>query len=449
MAKALVIFLLLPSLLFCQNLVPNPSFEELTACPTGEGQVVLASPWAWVLTPDLYSPCSGNSILQPPNIHGCEYLPAYDGKNYIGMYVYNSKEFVKVNLVDTLEAGRYYYARFYVAPNEDCNSNIPVTYTDAIGLAVKGTGPNDAFEIIAENSGKILKDTTKWTKVSGCFKAKGNELILQIGNFRNDNQTLLETNMQQVPDNQQFNYMYIDEVLVTAFDPFPDTVLMCNGSPVNLNANFYDADYQWDTGDTNALAIVADTGSYVVTATIDGCELREKVTVVNLDYNSLSPPDTSICQGDEIKLIPGIPGTYHWSNGSTSKNLVARKQGSYKATITNTCGEFKFQQNLKTEDCRCRLYIPNAFSPNGDGINDLLEIGLGCDYEYMTKHFEVFDRWGNSVFATEDIGIEKWDGYYRGKHAQAGIYTWFLTYDIMYDRTIRTILEEGGVTLIE
>ncbi|MBI1225662.1 MAG: T9SS type B sorting domain-containing protein [Bacteroidetes bacterium] len=435
--------------LTAQNLVPNPSFEDLKTCPTGNGQIAVAEPWQWVLTPDLYNSCSTDPSLKVPFVRSCEYLPAHTGEGYAGMYVYNSREYVKIRLLDTLEAGKYYYARFYVAPDEDCAGNVPTSFTDAIGLGLKGTAPNDNFEIVAEHSGTVIMDTANWTKVSGCFQAKGNELILQIGNFRDEDETILETDMPQIPNSQQFNYMYIDDVLITLFDPFPDTVLMCNGQPVNLDASFYDADFQWTTGDTNAFTVVFDTGSYTVIANIDGCTLREKVTVVDANFANLMPTDTTFCKGDEILLAPGIPGQYSWSNGKKTENIKVTKSGTYSATITNNCGEFNFKQKAIATDCLCRIYVPNVFSPNGDGINDLLEIGMGCDYEYETKHLEIYDRWGNSVFSTNKIGTEKWDGTYRGKPAQTGVYTWFLTYDLSYEGKIRSILEEGSVTLLD
>jgi gliding motility-associated-like protein len=432
-----------------QNLVPNPSFETLKSCPTGSGQVELAEPWKAVLTPDLFNACSASATYRVPLNQDCNYLPAYEGKGYAGMFVYNSNEFLHVRLLDTLEYGKYYYVRFYVAPDEDCNnSSQPTTFTDGIGLGVKGTGPNDNYKVVAQNRGEILNDTMNWTKVSGCFIAEGNELELRIGNFLDDDSTLVETNMPQVPNSQQFNYMFVDEVVLAPFDPFPDTVLLCDGQPVNLDATFYDADIQWLTGDTSPVLLAFDTGQYVVIAEIDGCQLQEKVTVVNLDYSSLMPPDTSVCNGDEILISLGIPGIYLWENGSNKKSIIATKTDIYKATITNTCGDFRFEQAVQTEDCRCRLFVPNVFSPNGDGINDLLEIGLGCEYEYLPSHFEVYDRWGNLVFETDQFLVNKWDGIYKGKPAQMGTYTWFLTYELMYEDLSRTILEEGGVTIV-
>ncbi len=432
-----------------QNLIPNPSFEILKACPTGSGQLDLAEPWEAILTPDLFNVCSESVTYGVPQNQTCNYLLPQEGDGYTGMFVYNSHEFIRVTLTDTLETGRRYYVRFFVAAEDNCGAtNIPYATTDAIGLAVKGTGPIDNFRVVAQNRGTVISDALKWTKVSGCFVAEGNELIVQIGNFLDDDSTLIATNMPQVPNTQQFNYMFVDDVLLTPFDPFPDTLLLCDGQPLNLNASFYDANLQWLTGETSPVLLALDTGNFVVTATIDGCVMREEVTVVNFSYKDLMPPDTSICKGDEIRLSPGIPGRYRWQNGDEAKTITISKPDTYKAVVSNMCGDFNFEQKLTNEDCRCSVFVPNIFTPNGDGINDLLEIGLGCDYEYIPKQFRIFNRWGGLAFSADNFLAIKWDGNQQGKPAQNGEFTWYLSYELIYDGRSRLIIEDGSVTVV-
>lgn len=431
-----------------QNMVPNASFETLVSCPTGSGQVGLAEPWLAALTPDLYNPCAVAVTYQAPLNQGCNYLPAKDGVGYVGLFVFNSREYVNVALTDTLEKGKYYYVSFFVAPDQDCdNPGEAKTFTDAIGLAVQGFEPNSPFKVVAENRGTVINDTQNWTKVSGCFAAEGNELNLRIGNFLPDDSVTIQTDMPQLPITQQFNYMYVDDVVLVPFDPFPDTVLMCDGQPVNLDATFYDADFQWVTGEDGPFILALDTGSYEVEATLDGCVLREKVAVVNLDYDSFFPPDTLICIGNELRLSPQIPGEYRWSDGSRNKQLTVKQEDEYVATITNTCGEFTFRQQVNTTDCRCRLFVPNAFSPNADGINDELRIGFGCDFEFVPKRFEVYDRWGANVFVTDDPLNDFWDGEKNGKLANQDVYTWYFIYDVFYENAKREILEEGSFVM--
>ncbi len=87
------------------------------------------------------------------------------------------------------------------------------------------------------------------------------------------------------------------------------------------------------------------------------------------------------------------------------------------------------------------VYIPNIFSPNGDGINDILFVrGSNIDQLY----FAVFSRWGEKVFETRDMNCG-WDGTYIGKHAETGVYVYFIEATLS---TEKTITKSGDVTLI-
>ena len=72
------------------------------------------------------------------------------------------------------------------------------------------------------------------------------------------------------------------------------------------------------------------------------------------------------------------------------------------------------------------FHIPNAFSPNNDQNNDLLEFYAGWDI--LNFQLSIFDRWGNEVFTTQTIG-DFWDGRYKDKLVNTGIYTYVLTYE--------------------
>ncbi|MCB0689334.1 MAG: gliding motility-associated C-terminal domain-containing protein, partial [Saprospiraceae bacterium] len=76
-----------------------------------------------------------------------------------------------------------------------------------------------------------------------------------------------------------------------------------------------------------------------------------------------------------------------------------------------------------------RIFVPNAFTPNGDGINDFAEVFTGNEVEFISS-FEVYDRWGNSVFLASDFSPgavnARWDGSYRGQPLNPGVYIYLL-----------------------
>ena len=95
------------------------------------------------------------------------------------------------------------------------------------------------------------------------------------------------------------------------------------------------------------------------------------------------------------------------------------------------------------------VYIPDAFSPNQDGINDELIVFANNQQIKRILNFMVFNRWGNQVFAKEDFYPNDpkfgWDGIFDGKIAPTGIYPYKAQAELI-DGTILTL--SGQVTLL-
>jgi gliding motility-associated-like protein len=113
----------------------------------------------------------------------------------------------------------------------------------------------------------------------------------------------------------------------------------------------------------------------------------------------------------EIRLsVSGgtMPYQYNWSNGSTDQNLENLDAGDYAVTITDANGcELKYTEAIIPENQNVPLVINNAFSPNGDGINDywvIKNIEL-----YPGSELVVLNRWGNEIYTTKDYA-NNWDG---------------------------------------
>jgi gliding motility-associated-like protein len=91
-------------------------------------------------------------------------------------------------------------------------------------------------------------------------------------------------------------------------------------------------------------------------------------------------------------------------------------------------------------------YLPNIFSPNYDGVNDVFQAFLSnCVVQVNT--FQVYDRWGNAVYVQQNIPPDaaRWDGRFRGQDAPAGVYVYYLEVEL-YDG--RAFLLKGDVTLV-
>ena len=98
--------------------------------------------------------------------------------------------------------------------------------------------------------------------------------------------------------------------------------------------------------------------------------------------------------------------------------------------------------------CDCKVFVPTAFSPNNDGVNDELEVYFGCDFDYKVKRFQVYNRWGNLVFTAENTNSIKWNGQMNNQKLNSDAYVWFLEYEYVEDGATKKAVESGDFTII-
>lgn len=128
--------------------------------------------------------------------------------------------------------------------------------------------------------------------------------------------------------------------------------------------------------------------------------------------------DPLICMGDStevrVELLPvldtdpyEIPFSLVWSTEGEAgfENNVAG--GEHYITATNACGSSVALAEVEEEYCGCHVWIPNAFTPDGDGLNEGFRIESSCEWDAFS--FQVFNRWGEQVWSTDDAE-RPWDG---------------------------------------
>lgn len=204
MKKLLLFFLLIFS--FCKvnptyaqtNLVPNPSFEQYSGCPTVDCGISLATGWNSAgYTPDYYNSCASWSSGVPTNSVGYQY-PA-NGNAYAGIATWGGgiREYIVANLISPLETGKKYFVNFqasridrfvYCAHNKIGALFSTVSYnlgSDSCNI-VQGLLPNNFSHIF---SSQIITDTANWATISGSFIADSAYKYIIIGNHFDDNNT--------------------------------------------------------------------------------------------------------------------------------------------------------------------------------------------------------------------------------------------------------------------
>jgi gliding motility-associated-like protein len=206
-----------------------------------------------------------------------------------------------------------------------------------------------------------------------------------------------------------------------------DTAI-CSGKDLLLNAATagVNATYLWQDGSTGPEYTVTKAGRFVATVTAgDGCSSADTIAVSYIGPPEFTlGPDTTLCQGQEFGLQPTVSyaGSYQWQDGSTKNYYLVRDTGLYTLSVSNTCGTAS--SAIKVVPGLCYLVMPSAFTPNGDGRNDVFRV----KYPFSVTQFRmvVYNRWGMQVFQTGNIG-EGWDGTFRGAPQPAGTYVWYIS----------------------
>jgi gliding motility-associated-like protein len=192
-----------------------------------------------------------------------------------------------------------------------------------------------------------------------------------------------------------------------------------------------------------------------------GCELTVNVfaspaTTLWLDLGV----DQQIVLGDSLRLTPNTNAaidTLIWTmapgiscTDCLEPYVQPLEETTYSLTIIDINGCTVSDQVVVRVDKTARVFIPDVFSPNGDGINDNLMIQAGPGVDFV-RAFKVYDRWGGTVFSAENFQpnvpdpLFTWNGTYRGEAVNAGVYIYFAEI-IMTDG--RTIVEKGEVVLL-
>lgn len=163
-------------------------------------------------------------------------------------------------------------------------------------------------------------------------------------------------------------------------------------------------------------------GTYTDTfKTANGCDsLATTLLTVLQKPTPLLGADTEICAGDSITLMPGTFTSYQWQDGSTQPAYLVKKPGSYSVTVSNTCG--RTTDDIKVLEGICKVYFPNAFTPNNDGVNDRFMLAKASNISDF--HISIYNRYGQKVFEAKDY-TKAWLGTHKGLPAMPGAYAWY------------------------
>jgi gliding motility-associated-like protein len=239
---------------------------------------------------------------------------------------------------------------------------------------------------------------------------------------------------------------------------------ICFQTTTQLNGSIVASSFSWSPGLTlsstsvlNPFAFPKSTSSYFLTVTdILGCPkpVTDTVTVTILPrMNPFAGRDTAIVLGESLQFNGSGGNTYLWTpptglSSTTISNPVGNYAGDldsirYKLYVANLAGCVDSASILvKIFKTVPTIFVPTAFTPNGDGLNDLIApIAVGMK---RIEYFRIYNRWGQMVFNTTRNGYG-WDGKISGIPQSTNTFVWICS---AVDYLDRKVFLKGLVTLI-
>jgi gliding motility-associated-like protein len=325
------------------------------------------------------------------------------------------------------------------------NYNITVSSPIIIDRVITNAncfGSNDG-EIRAIPSGGTPNYTYSWTNGDTDSIASS----LSAGTI-----TLTVTDVNNCTQDSTFTILEPDSIDYISFTASPREG--CSPLEVMFNATIPPSqnlvkNYVWDFGNNllpqdsfNAQTTYQNPGSYNVSLTVtdfSGCSntltINDYITVFEdpeAHFNSF--PDNPTMFNPTVSFsdisYPNVVG-WEWyfdtlgnSNYQNPDFIFPKDSGNYLVTLivedNNTCRD-TITKNIFIRS-EIALFIPNSFTPNGDGLNDnFIPKGFGISLEGYS--FIIFNRWGEIVFKTNNV-LDSWDGSYNGEFLPSGVYVW-------------------------
>jgi len=527
-------------IVFIDNLIPNPSFENYSTLPTthatsGFATMDLLDDWQQLsgATSDYLNMLSYTG--DPPGLGLPPYLlgPPPDGDGFIGFF--NSgytgvgvdyKEYVGACLLKPLKAGKTYHFLIHIGFTNNspftnislygrtsCNSSIffPGTGCPAevfkwseLGSTVVSGTPNtwDEFEFsvtptediygfavgpdcnwpgifvdhyyyadnirlyeinkpkIVVTGSNCINDVvlTAEIDVPGTFQwyldsvalvgETSNTLNISTNGYPTGNFTIrfIDTNNSCNYD----NYFYETYPLVADF--IIDTNV-CSNEFINFNdASISESSivssYSWDMVDGNTYFGSSGSHYYGVSGIFNvnltivddgGCKssITKAIEILEIPIADFLIQENMVELGEPIEFVNQSSGfnTWLWNFGDGELDSIQLDPthnyelgGNFNVNLivnSDYCSDTA--SNIVNIFSKIRVYVPNAFSPNGDGLNDVF-IPVTNATEDDQLQLMVFNKWGNVIFETTDIS-KSWDGTLDGYEVQNGIYIWKLIYN--------------------
>jgi gliding motility-associated-like protein len=457
-----------------QNLFPNPGFEEYSQCPDKLSQSKRCKSWdgwAWN-TPDYY-----NCGYYEQDFTGTAYATPYSGTGVMGFVNISNEsssggqlgtytEGIVCRLVQPLKAGHNYRLHFHFAIASQGVAADP-NFGEELAFG---------FYFYNKNSRPEWNGTGKGTWKANSFTPQASVVTSMIDTFdRYQEFTFCITPTEDcdsaflggvsTPKTNELPsrayYFNLDDISLVEQ---PDTALLasvsedsiCRNTCITLNTTdtnrisgltWFAPGASFDTSKKLPLRLCYDeAGLFPLSITImrnGSCaafKWEDSILVKAPPQPYL--PDTSLCPGQvlTVDFRSYADSRVLWSDGDTAHLKIFKTSGQYSVNFeTSGCSSTQaFNLNVR-EYCAGEISVPTAFTPNGDGINDVFHV-LSV-YPLENFSIRIYNRWGQSVFYNTNAKAG-WDGH----KADVGTYFYMISYQHPVSKEI--IKLKGDVALI-
>lgn len=238
-----------------------------------------------------------------------------------------------------------------------------------------------------------------------------------------------------------------------------DTIL-CEGDSLKIGIPIIpNWNITWNTGSTQDSITIKFPGSYYAFYSYGDCTFRTKIVEVGFescdscDFKLQRTIDyfkqfenIALCIGDSFVLrLPSFIDSVSWSNGGNVLNRTFKEATEIQGLVfVDTCSYQTVPFNLNFYSCKeCSIYLPNAFTPDNNTLNEVFRPIFSPDCAYSIESFQIFNRWGEKLL---DSDTAVWDGTYEQEKCQMDVYIYLLSVKYTVGNTVERY--NGNVHLV-
>jgi len=216
-------------------------------------------------------------------------------------------------------------------------------------------------------------------------------------------------------------------------DPLLSDTIVCLGSSATFSpSEFYsEVSYSWWNGSTEPEFTTTEEGTYWLQSWQNGCT---RIDTVSLSYYPILSENIAYdsvitkCEGKSMLIGVALSSpliNIIWENGDTTDYIPISAAGTFSFTVSTPCESKQGTITVTEEQCYCNVYLPNAFTPDGQLVNNVFQVKYDCPFD--TFELLIFNRWGELIYSSTNPD-DYWDGTYIGQPAQDGVYVYKLKY---------------------